>query len=234
MSTVVFGGPSLHGVDRRPFEAVIEFQPPASRGDITRAVASGARRIGLIDGLFSNQPSVGHKEILHALASGVTVLGAASMGALRAAECDAFGMIGVGKIYRSYRFGSRTADADVAIVHAPAELDFLPLTVALVDAEATLAYMRKIKLMTVRDARALLRSARDLHFSERTWDAILQNSKVAECLREQLGNDLRSHRFSQKRRDAQELLALIARARIRRRRPALGMADLSNTGFLGA
>ena len=36
---------------------------------------------------------------------GVRVYGAASMGALRAAELDAFGMVGIGKIYESYRVG---------------------------------------------------------------------------------------------------------------------------------
>lgn len=99
----------------------------------------GARTIGLIDGLYGDCAAVWHKEILFALSSGIAVFGAASMGALRAAECEAFGMIGIGDIFEAYRDSHRVSDADVAVSHAPGELGYRPLTIALVDAEATLA-----------------------------------------------------------------------------------------------
>ena len=57
------------------------------------AGAPGA--IGVIDGYFDGVPSVWHKEILWALSQGIRVFGGASMGALRAAELDGFGMTGV-------------------------------------------------------------------------------------------------------------------------------------------
>ncbi|RUX68847.1 hypothetical protein EN904_03020 [Mesorhizobium sp. M7A.F.Ca.CA.001.07.2.1] len=65
-----------------------------------RAVLEGRKVIGLIDGLFESGPAVWHKEILFALDAGCRLLGAASMGALRAAECWQFGMIGIGKSSR--------------------------------------------------------------------------------------------------------------------------------------
>ena len=69
---------------------------PGEAGDLYRAARGGARVIGLVDGVFEDRPTVWHKEILWALDRGVRVLGAASLGALRAAECAPFGMEGVG------------------------------------------------------------------------------------------------------------------------------------------
>src|SRR5262249_29172169 len=91
MSTVLFAGPSIFGFDLRSTQD-FSICPPAVCGDILKAVRGGARTIGLVDGLFGSERSVWHKEILVALSDGVRVLGASSMGALRAVECDQFGM----------------------------------------------------------------------------------------------------------------------------------------------
>lgn len=50
-------------------------------------------------------PAVWHKELLYTLQEGVEVCGASSMGALRAAELESFGMLGVGVIFQAYRDG---------------------------------------------------------------------------------------------------------------------------------
>ena len=167
---VLFAGPSLYGAtyDR----SGLDVRPPARQGDLHRAVREGADAIGLVDGVFGFVPSVWHKEILFALKSGVRVLGAASLGALRAAECAAFGMEVVGDIAGSYRDGSRIEDADVCLVHAPAELDFMPLTEPLVDAEATITAMRTARLASASEADALLAAARSIYFADRTVEAI--------------------------------------------------------------
>ena len=70
---------------------------------------------------------------------GVHVYGAASMGALRAAELDAFGMHGVGYVYRAYADGVLEDDDEVAVAHAGAEHGFRALSDAMVDVRATLA-----------------------------------------------------------------------------------------------
>ncbi|WP_159945983.1 TfuA-like protein [Rhizobium sp. 18065] len=167
--TVVFAGPSIHGLDRAPFSAVT-FKPPAAAGDVLAAVGSGARVIGLIDGLYGDCAAVWHKELLYALSRGVTVVGAASMGALRAVECEVFGMLGLGQVFEQYRLGGRVSDADVALSHAPAELDFCPLTVSLVDAEATIEGLRDTLDQT--QCQHLIAAARSVHFSRRTWRAV--------------------------------------------------------------
>ena len=61
--------------------------------------------IGLVDGRYEDIAAVWHKEILYAIEQGALVFGAASMGALRAAECADFGMIGVGAVFERYRSG---------------------------------------------------------------------------------------------------------------------------------
>ena len=58
--------------------------------------------IGVIDGYFEIVPTVWHKEILWAMQAGIHVYGAASIGALRAAELDVFGMRGIGRIYEGF------------------------------------------------------------------------------------------------------------------------------------
>lgn len=218
--TVVFAGPSIHGVDPALLEDMVVV-PPAGRGDILCALADGAEVIGLIDGLFDTQPSVWHKEILYALSRGVPVLGAASMGALRAAECAAFGMIGIGGIYEDYAAGRRVADADVGVAHAPAELGYQPVSVALVDVEATLAAM--LQSGRIRDAlhERFLARARTLHFKERTWDAVL-GTDAAELLECALAHP------SRKTADAVLMLQRLRRGRIKRPAPFA----LNLTGYL--
>jgi hypothetical protein len=44
------------------------------------------------------------------------IVGASSMGALRAAELDSMGMVGIGTVYQYYRDGIIESDDDVAIV----------------------------------------------------------------------------------------------------------------------
>ncbi|HTW26295.1 MAG TPA: TfuA-like protein [Acetobacteraceae bacterium] len=142
---VVFAGPTLTAAE---VQAVLPALclPPARQGDLWRAVQAHApRAIGLIDGVFLHVPAVWHREILWALSRGVHVFGAASMGALRAAELDAFGMRGVGRIYEAYRDGRWPGfeepfldDDEVAVIHAPAEAGGAALSDAMVDLRDTL------------------------------------------------------------------------------------------------
>jgi hypothetical protein len=199
MTKIAFSGPSLFGVDLGAF-LQIEFRPPAASGDILSAVGQGATAIGLIDGLYGDRAAVWHKEILYALSQGIPVLGAASMGALRAAECEAFGMVGIGDVFRSYQDGFRTSDADVAILHAPAELGYRPLTIALVDAEATIAGMAD--QLNDGDLALLIESARTQHFSARTWRSIAAGAKLAP----EIAKMLAGNAVSVKTADALQLL----------------------------
>ena len=109
--------------------------PPAAQGDVLRAVIRHhPDQIVLIDGTFYQTLSVWHKEIVFALLEGVTVIGAASIGAIRAAEMWRYGMIGVGEIFARYRDGETEDDSEVVLTYEPDT--FRPLTVPHVGLEA--------------------------------------------------------------------------------------------------
>lgn len=205
---VVFAGPTLHGIALDPFPS-IEFRRPAQCGDVVKAVRDGATVIGLIDGVFEQMPSVWHKEILYALSEGIVVLGAASMGALRAAECHSFGMIGVGEVFEAYASGATEDDEDVAQLHAPAELGYLPLSVPMVDIRATLRHLHAEDRLTEGERNTLLVAARALFFKDRTYRRITETAQLPAPRKAEIAALLQNSGVSIKQADAKRLLAMI-------------------------
>lgn len=206
---ILFAGPTLarhsEEVARRGPE--LQIAGPVSRGDVMRAVDSGARAIGLVDGRFEDVLSVWHKEILFALSRGVTVAGAASMGALRAAECAAFGMVGIGKVFRGYAEGRYHDDADVAQLHGPEELGYVALTEPLVNVSASVDKLAACGLLTGREASSLLASCRRLHFKQRTYGNIVAHAALTPEHRSQAVLELlERHGTDQKAEDGLELV----------------------------
>jgi hypothetical protein len=202
---VVFAGPSLYGAVFDAGDVVV--RGPAQMGDLERALADGATAIGLIDGHYQQVGAVWHKEILLALSAGVAVYGAASMGALRAAECEPFGMVPVGSIARRYCTGEHCDDADVALTNGPAELGFPPLTEPMVDVAATVANLAATGLVTPAESAAILTVARTIFFADRTIAAIFQHlasPRAADLLALYDAN-----RVSQKTLDALQLVSLL-------------------------
>ncbi|MBB4305528.1 hypothetical protein GGD81_004608 [Rhodobium orientis] len=202
---VVFAGPSLWGT---PGEAgcAVDLRPPAAQGDVYAAVCVGANVIGLIDGAYEQVAATWHKEILFALAHGVQVFGGASIGALRAAECAAFGMIGVGEIYRAYAAGEIVDDAAVALLHGPAELGYVPLTEALVNVTATLARARDAGQIGADEESRLQAAAAAMFFKERTWERIIAAAAFPAARATVLLRLCAAQAVNQKQRDAAEVL----------------------------
>jgi hypothetical protein len=231
MAKIVFAGPSIFGFSAEEL-AGLDVRPPAACGDLLAAAFEAPEQIALIDGIFENAPSVWHKEILFAIAEGITVSGAASMGALRAAECAAFGMVGIGAIFEDYRSGRRTADADVAVTHAPAEMGFRPLTEALVDVEATLQALRTENLIAEEESERLSTIAAALHFSRRSWSAILHAAQLPDERRDELRQPIKTARRSQKQADALVLLTAVRDGTIMVPSNAITAARLARTPFL--
>jgi hypothetical protein len=165
----VFVGPT-----RVPKKAYphIDFFPPAALGSVYRAFEQGYRRIGVIDGFFGNTPSVWHKEIMFVIAKGAEVVGAASTGALRAAELAPFGMRGIGNIYRLYRRASIADDDEVCVTHAIEELDFMPLSEPMISIRYTLRDLRHRAVIAEAEEKAIAAELKTAHFSERTLDHI--------------------------------------------------------------
>ncbi|WP_454857259.1 TfuA-like protein [Rhizobium binxianense] len=206
---VLFVGPSLGGhiAAARSMFPRIDFRPPAACGDILKAVQDGATAIGLVDGYFGDLPSVWHKEILFALEHNVAIAGGASMGALRAAECAAFGMIGLGSIFEDYDAGRLLDDEAVALVHAPEELGWLPLSVPWVDFEPTIEALYAQGEISFGERKKLLLAGRFLHFSERTYARVVDECQfMRKGRRDQILIAIRKNRVERKRDDARLVL----------------------------
>ncbi|XYH97101.1 TfuA-like protein [Sorangium sp. So ce1128] len=120
MSAVVFLGPSLDRAEAAS-RLDVEYLPPIKRGDIDALLARARRpvAIGIVDGAFLQGPSISPKEVLRAIDEGITVFGSSSMGALRAAECAPYGMIGVGRVFEAYHSERIDADDEVAMTYDP-------------------------------------------------------------------------------------------------------------------
>lgn len=203
MTAILFAGPTLYG-SSVPLPAAISLRPPARAGDIARAIAERPSAIGLVDGSFGSMPTVWHKEILDALDHGIAVLGAASLGALRAAECEAFGMIGVGRVFEAVRDGHILRDDAVLVIHAPAELGYRPLSIALVDLEETI---RATPFPPDTQAE-LLRMARRMPFPLRTHAALARHfTDRRSGDPDAIAALLDHHASHRKRRDAEALIA---------------------------
>ncbi|MEZ4296823.1 MAG: TfuA-like protein [Polyangiaceae bacterium] len=208
MKPVVFLGPTLSREEaERELDAL--YLPPAVQGDVYRAALEKPPAILLIDGCFEQAPAVAHKEILWALSQGIHVYGASSMGALRAAELDLFGMVGVGSIFESYRDGLLDRDDEVAVSHTSAEHAYRRLSEALVDIRATLNSAVAKGILTADDAARVKSEASALFYPDRCWPLILAaaaRAGVRESALTALKSFVRDQPVSQKRLDA--LLAL--------------------------
>jgi hypothetical protein len=218
VSIIVFCGPTLDAATASAQLPGADCRPPAAQGDLYLACRERPQAIALIDGFFLDRPSVWHREILAALDAGIPVWGAASMGALRAVECAAFGMTGIGKIVEAYRSGTYPPyrdpfedDAEVAVIHAPAELGWKPLSSALVDIRESLARAETAAAIDRPTRDRLLDRLRTLPFPERSFAALLavasEGLDAAAAARRTAG--LRAHLCSQKREDALALLAAL-------------------------
>jgi hypothetical protein len=166
---VVYLGPSL---PKNEASKILDAQylPPVKRGDIPVAVDGGAKIICIIDGVFFQDCAVGHREVLYALRRGVRVIGASSMGALRASELDTLGMEGIGEVYRFYKEGKIISDDEVALIFDPET--FYSLSVPLVNIRHHLVLAEKEGVISHEISELIFTHAQSLYFPERTWEKI--------------------------------------------------------------
>ncbi len=195
---VVFLGPSCPIAEARDLVDA-EFRPPCRRGDFGTLGAGSV--VALIDGVFHQAEAVSPREIFDAIARGVTVFGAASMGALRALEVP--GMHGLGRVFEMYRLGLVDGDDEVAVAFDPERM--CPLTVPLVNVRWAVERLARAGSIDASDAAAILRSATELHYTERRYRDILAGAGFGTGVRAaELRHLLSAHDL--KRADARLLL----------------------------
>ena len=171
---IVFLGPSLPRIVAASLLDA-EFRPPIRRGDL--AAVGPERLVVIIDGEFDQSFSVSLNEILRLLDAGGSVIGATSMGALRAAELASEGMVGLGVIYEAYRSGQIEGDDEVALTYCP--LSFEPRTVPLVNVRFWLDRLYANGCINSIERSALLRKIRRVFYAERTpaqLDSVIEAS----------------------------------------------------------
>jgi hypothetical protein len=212
MKAVIFLGPSMPVAEASSILDAV-YLPPAGQGDfMTATIEHGPDVIGLIDGVFLQSLAVWHKEILFALERGILVYGASSIGALRAAETDAYGMRGIGEIYRMYSSGALEDDDEVALVHTEAEDGYRKLSEPMVNVRATIAAAVQAGVLDHAAGDAVLGIAKDVYFVDRTFPRILAGAAdvmPAEQLAA-LDRFVAAHYVDLKRQDAEALLRTVA------------------------
>lgn len=195
---VVTAGPTIAPAEIRREIPSAEVCAPIAFGDAFGYGLTAGDRLLIIDGLFLHRPSVRHKELLGLLDDGVTVAGASSMGALRAAELHPFGMLGYGEIFAGYRDGLLEADDEVAMVHGSPHDGYPVFVDALVNIRATLTHAESIGLLGPSHTVAMVAAARALPFTARHWITLLAEAGLPP----ELAPALRDLRQDVKHRDA--------------------------------
>jgi hypothetical protein len=215
MTTLVFIGPTLSADEVRARLPDATVMPPVAVGELlSLAKRRGLRRIAIVDGYFERMAAVWHKEILLALERGIAVYGASSMGALRAAELAAFGMIGVGGIYREFARGTLVADDEVAVAHLPAEYSYRATSDALVNLRDGIA---KAPMLSAKLRAQLVDLARARFYRERTWTQLVADARAQKLAKPAILDALAAWpKPDRKAADARALFARLRRDPIRR------------------
>jgi hypothetical protein len=168
--TAVYLGPTLSVADARSVLDA-EYLPPIRRGDLAKLGAEIVV-VGIVDGEFYQSLAVSPKEILPLLERGVRVYGAASMGALRAAELHSCGMTGVGRIFEAYRDGAIDADDEVAVAYDP--VTYRTTSVPLVNIRFALERAVEQELIDSARACELIGAVKKVYFPERSYRLVTQ------------------------------------------------------------
>lgn len=174
---IAFAGPSIPRPEVERLCPGLDIRPPIRRGDLYRERERGAWGFLIIDGVFMAAQAVSPREVVDVLADGALVLGAASMGALRAADCWPAGAVGLGAIYRLYRRGILDSDEEVA-VSIRADGSDLAASVPLVNVRYAVRRAVRRGILNPEMASAIVQEASVMYYPERTWREVLHRAGV--------------------------------------------------------
>ncbi|WP_267245674.1 TfuA-like protein [Streptomyces sp. PR69] len=167
----VYVGPTLPRHEPLLTVPGVRLRPPVRHGDLFDEAIAESDTVVLIDGVYHQVPAVRHKEILALMSRGVRVVGAASIGALRAAELCDFGMVGVGRVFAAYACGDLVGDDEVAVGQEPGA-EMRALTWPLVNVRHVLGAAEREGVMTNVMAVRLLTLLRAVYYPQRTTAAV--------------------------------------------------------------
>jgi hypothetical protein len=167
----VYVGPTLPRSEPVMTTRGVQVRAPIQHLDLFDTAIRTGDTVVIIDGVYHQAPALRHKEILAAMGRGVRVIGAASIGALRAAELSQFGMLGVGSIYTAYAQGEIHGDDEVAVGQAP-DGEWDALTWPLVNLRHSLKLAALAGVIDSERAASLLAAFRAVYYPQRTKAAV--------------------------------------------------------------
>ena len=210
---IIFLGPSLM-LEKAKAILDADYKPPAKKGDLLAllGLADTKRVIGLIDGLFLQDYPPTPIEVYSILVrKNLTVVGGASLGALRAVELEKFGMIGIGKVFELFKNGIIDADDEVAVTFD--QTNHKVQSEAMIDIRFNLFIAQRKRIIDADTKRALAKVAKDTYFPFRNYESIIDESiKKFQIFEEQLEafrNYIRKNKDSLKERDAIRTISYI-------------------------
>lgn len=207
---IIYLGPTL---SREEATKILDadYRDPAKKGDFLMLSRDTDEKkyVGFVDGVFLHDYPPSPIEVYHlATRKNIELIGAASLGALRAVELEKFGMKGIGKIFQLYKNGIINADDEVAVTFVR-ENNILQ-SEAMIDIRFNLFLAYKKGIITNQTKRRFAKIAKDIYFPFRNYEDII---KLTQQQFPSIHNELESfrryilkNRDSLKARDAIKLL----------------------------
>lgn len=188
-----------------------DYRDPAKKGDFLMLSRDSDEKkyVGFVDGVFLHDYPPSPIEVYHlATRKNIELIGAASLGALRAVELEKFGMKGIGKIFQLYKNGIINADDEVAVTFVR-ESNILQ-SEAMIDIRFNLFLAYKKGIITNQTKKRFAKIAKNIYFPFRNYEDIIKLTQQQFPL---IHNELESfrryilkNRDSLKARDAIKLL----------------------------
>ena len=207
---VVYLGPTL---SREEAIKILDadYRDPAKKGDFLMLSRDSDEKkyVGFVDGVFLHDYPPSPIEVYHlATRKNIELIGASSLGALRAVELEKFGMKGIGKIFQLYKNGIINADDEVAVTFVR-ENNILQ-SEAMIDIRFNLFLAYKKGIITNQTKKRFAKIAKNIYFPFRNYEDII---KLTHQQFPSIYNELESfrsyilkNRDSLKARDAIKLL----------------------------
>jgi hypothetical protein len=210
---IVYLGPTLSREDAsRILDA--DYRDPAKKGDFLRLsqTLDEKKYVGFIDGVFLHDYPPSPIEVYHlATRKNIELIGASSLGALRAVELEKFGMKGIGKIFQLFKRGIINADDEVAVTFVR-DKNILQ-SEAMIDIRFNLFLAYKKGIITKQTKKRFVKIAKNIYFPFRNYEDII---KLAQNQFPSINDELENfrdyivnNRDSLKARDAIKLLKYV-------------------------
>lgn len=207
---IVYLGPTLN---REEASKILDadYRDPAKKGDFLRLshTSDEKKYVGFIDGVFLHDYPPSPIEVYHlATRKNIELIGASSLGALRAVELEKFGMKGIGKIFQLFKNGILNADDEVAVTFVR-DKNILQ-SEALIDIRFNLFLAYKKGIITKQTKKRFVKTAKNTYFPFRNYEDIARlTEEQFPSIHDELENFrdyILKNRDSLKARDARKLL----------------------------